>query len=421
MRQRLDRPYVRRDGQLVECDWPTAFAVIAERVHGLAGARIAAIVGDQCDAEAMVALKDLMAAFGSPHVDCRQDGAALDAGNRASYLLNTTIAGLEDADAVLLVGANPRWEAPLVNTRLRKAWLRHGLRAAAIGPQLDLGFDCEALGAGPATLSEIATGSHPFAATLKAAERPALIVGMGALARRDGGAVLALAGAVAATCGLIRDGWNGLNVLQRAAARTGALDLGLVPGTGGRDVAGILAGAAAGEIDVVYLLAADEIDTALLADAFVVYQGHHGDVGAHAADVILPGAAYTEKNGTYVNTEGRVQLARAAVQPPGEAREDWTIIRALSDTLGLGLDYVTLGDVRARLVTVNPSFDAVDQIVTAPWRAPAADGEVTAEPFALPIDNYYMTDPISRASATMAECTREFVATGNAGRTGTDG
>ena len=418
-RQRLDRPYVRRDGKLQAASWDEAFAAIAEKMTGLDGSRMAAIAGDLCDAEAMFALKALMDAKGSPNLDCRQDGAKLPA-SRAGYIMNSGIAGLETADAVLLVGTNPRWEAPLVNTRLRKAWLQGGATIAAVGPQINLTYPCENLGAGPETLQAIADGSHPFAETLKNAERPVVIVGMGALARADGDAVLAAARALAETCNLVRDGWNGFNVLHTAAARVGGLDIGFVPGAGGRDVAGILDGAASGDIELVYLLGADEIDMSRLGDAFVVYQGHHGDAGAHRADVILPGAAYTEKNGTYVNTEGRVQLGRQAVQPPGDAREDWTIIRALAGAVGAGLDYVTLGDVRAAMAAANPVFERVDAFASADWDAFGAAGAMDPAPFESPIANYYMTDPISRASETMAECTREFVA-GGGERTGTDG
>jgi len=419
-RQRLDRPYLRVDGKLREASWDEAFAAIAKQIKATKGERIAAIAGDQCDAEAMIALKDLMGALGSANIDCRQDGAKLPTAPRAAYLLNSTIAGLETADAALLVGTNLRWEAPLVNTRLRKAWMQGNLQAAAIGPDADLTYPVEYLGAGPDTLAAVADGSNAFAAVLKNVERGAIIVGMGALARPDGAAILASARKIADDCGLVGDNWNGFNILHTAAARVGGLDLGFTPGTGGRDVESILSGAIAGDIDMVYLLAADEIDTERLGGAFVVYQGHHGDAGAHRADVILPGAAYTEKNGTYVNTEGRVQLARQAAQPPGDAREDWTIIRALSDAVEGGLSFNTLGDVRARLVEANPLFDRIGEVEPAPWEAFGEPGQMSSEPLASPVSNYYMTCPISRASETMAECSREFVRDGSE-RTGTDG
>ena len=402
-----------------EASWDEAFGAIAAKVKGTSADRVAAIAGDLCDTESMFALQQMMGALGSANIDCRQDGAKI-AGPRGSYVMNTGIAALENADAILLVGTNPRWEAPLVNTRLRKAWLHGGARVGVVGPQTDLSYATEYLGAGPETLSAIADGSHEFASVLKDAERPVVIVGMGALARDDGDAVLGTVRKLVESCNVVRDDWNGFNVLHTAAARVGGLDLGFVPGEGGRSTNAILDGAAAGEVDVVYLLGADEIDTAKLEKAFVVYQGHHGDAGAHCADVILPGLAYTEKNGTYVNTEGRVQLARQAVQPPGDAREDWSIIRALSDVLDAGLDYVTLGDVRTAMSAANPVFDQVDVASIAEWGAFGSDGAMNAAPFESPVTNYYMTDPISRASETMAECTREFV-NANGERTGTDG
>ncbi|MBM3536609.1 MAG: NADH-quinone oxidoreductase subunit G [Alphaproteobacteria bacterium] len=425
-RQRLDRPYVRHDGRLQPVSWQDALVAVGARLRGVQGSRIAAIAGDMADAEAMVALKDLMTALGSPNIDCRQDGAKLEAGNRVSYIFNSTIAGIEQADVLLLVGTNPRWEASIVNARIRKRWLTGKLKVAIIGPQVELTYKADYLGAGPQTLADVASGKHAFAATLKAAKHPMIIVGQGALARSDGSAVLALARQVADGCGLIKDGWNGFNVLHTAAARVGGLDLGFVPGpssqagVGGRDVAGILDGAAKGEIEIVYLLGADEIDTSKLGGAFVIYQGHHGDKGAMRADVVLPGAAYTEKNATYVNTEGRVQQTRLAVFPPGAAREDWKIVRALSETLGKKLPYDTLAQLRQRLAAANPVFGKLDETpAPAAWGAFGTSGAVSAAAFVSPIANYYMTDPISRCSETMAKCSAAAAAP--PGKTGTHG
>jgi NADH-quinone oxidoreductase subunit G len=398
--QRLDRPYLRKRGKLVEATWDEAFGAIEAKLGGIDGKKVAAIAGDQCDAESMVALKDLMAAIGSPNVDCRQDGAKLEAGLRGSYLFNAGIRGIDQADAILLVGTNPRWESPVLNARLRKRYLSGRCAIASVGPAVDLTYPVERLGAGPATLRELADGKIGFAEKLKGAKNPLIIVGMGALAREDGAAVLALARSLA----VVRDDWNGFAVLHTAASRVGGLDLGLVPGEGGRDVAGILAGAQGKEIEVVYLLGADEFDTSKLGKAFVIYQGHHGDAGAHRADVILPGAAYTEKPGTYVNTEGRVQQGFRANFPPGDAREDWAILRALSERLGKTLPYDSLDQVRARLVAVNRSFAALGQQAAGAWGEFGKAGATSDAPFVSPIANYYMTDPISRASRTMAEC-----------------
>ena len=434
LRQRLDKPYVRVDGKLRPASWPEAFALIAEKAAGLKGSEIAALAGDLCDAESMFALKGLMAGLGSPNLDCRQDGAKLDPSVRAGYLFNTTIAGIEQADAILLVGSNPRWEAALVNARIRKRWVAGKLAVGVIGAPVDLGYPTQHLGAGTQTLAEVAAGTHGFSEVLKAAKRPMIVVGMGALARADGAAVLATARAIAETYGMVvapsKDadgndvpGWNGFNVLHTAAARVGGLDVGFVPGARGRDLAGILERAESGKIKLVWLLGADEIDTARLGQAFVVYQGHHGDRGAHRADVILPGAAYTEKDGLYVNTEGRVQRGLRAAFPPGEAREDWKILRAASEALGKQLPYDTLDQLRQALVKACPSFAAIDQVEPASWGAFGTAGELDAAPFASPVENFYMTDPISRASATMAECTETFVVPRRraAARTGTAG
>ncbi len=403
-KRRLDRPFIRRNGKLAEASWPEAFSAIAEKTKGVSGTGIAAIAGDLADAEAMLALKDLMAALGSPHLDCRQDGAALGGGARAGYLFNTTIAGIEQADACLLIGTDPRREAAIINARLRKRWVQGALTVAAIGPALDLSYPVTMLGDGPQVLEQLVAGTHPWFEILKTAKNPMLIVGQGALGRPDGAAILALARQLADAAGLVREGWNGFNVLHTAAARVGGLDLGILPGEGGRDVAGILAGCSDGAIKVVYLLGADEIDMNRLGSAFVVYQGHHGDAGARRADVVLPGAAYTEKDATYVNTEGRIQQTRLAVRPPGDAREDWTILRALSDVLGRRLPYDSLRQLRQRLLTVAPVFAETEKAPQASWGTFGVPGALSPTPFTYPISDFYRTDAISRASPTMEAC-----------------
>jgi len=406
--RRLDRPWIRRAGHLVEAEWPEALDLVADRLRGVPAERIAAIAGDLCDAEAMFALKELLRGLGAASLDCRQDGAMLDPACRAGYLFNTTIAGIERADACLLVGANPRREAPLINARLRKRYMQGGFRVAAIGPALDLTFPVEMLGDGGAALNELARGGHPWAQALRDAKAPMLVLGQGALTRPDGARVLGTARAIAEAFGMVRPDWNGFNVLHRAAARVGGLDLGFVPGAGGRDVAGILEGCRSGAVEALYLLGADELDLTNTGAAFVICQGHHGDRGAARADVVLPGCAYTEKNATYVNTEGRVQLGRRAVFPPGEAREDWAIIRALSGAMGRKLPFDTLSDLRQRMRAAHPSFARIDEIVPAEWGGFGASGAADAAPFVHPIADYYRTDPISRASPTMGQCSEVF-------------
>ncbi len=403
--QRLDRPFIRENGRLRPASWQEAFTAIAGRVRGVPPNRIGAIVGDLAAVEEIFALKLLMQALGSPNLDCRQDGTVLHpAYGRASYLFNATIAGIENADAILIVGANPRIEASLLNVRIRKRWRQAPLPIGLIGERADLTYDHEYLGAGPDTLNELVGGRLGFAETLRAAQRPLIIVGQGALSRPDGLAVLALAARAAQTFGAVAEGWNGFGVLHTAAARVGALDLGFVPGEGGLDAAAM---ARAGSLDVLFNLGADEIDIG--PGAFVIYQGTHGDRGAHRADVILPGAAYTEKSGTYVNTEGRVQMANRASFPPGDAREDWAILRALSDVLGHRLPFDSLAQLRQRLYAAHPHFAAIDQIAPSDGAA-AVDalaklgGTLTAEPFVSPILDFYLTNPVARASRVMAEC-----------------
>lgn len=419
-RQRLDQPYAKVDGKLQPVSWQDAFDAIGSGLRGIDGSKIAAITGDLCDLESMTALKDLMSALGSANTDCRQDGTKLSAGMRSGYLFNTTITGIDDADACLIIGSNPRLEAPIINARLRKRMVAGAFTVGLVGEAVDLTYGYQHLGAGPQTLSEIAAGTHSFSDVLKNAERPMLIVGQGALTRTDGAAVLAAARAIADTTGMVLGDWNGFNVLHTAASRVGGLDIGFVPGNGGKDVAAILEGAASGDVEAVYLLGADEIDTSQLTNAFVVYQGHHGDKGAHVADVILPGAAYTEKEGTYVNTEGRVQRGRRATFPPGDAREDWAIIRALSDVLGKTLPYDDIEGLRGRMEQMAPVLGRLDETDSGDWSDFPISGDMDNAPFASPVANFYMTDSISRASATMAACTEAFGA-GRAEKTGTDG
>jgi NADH-quinone oxidoreductase subunit G len=395
--QRLDRPYVRVDGKLAPATWPQAFAAIAARAKATRPGRIGAIAGDLAAVEEMFALKTLMDRLGVANLDCRQDGARLDPKfGRASYIFNSTIAGIDEADAIMIIGSNPRIEAPVLNARIRKRWLKGNCLIGVVGQKLDLTYPHNYLGAGPDSLAAFA--GHPPARK----ERPMFILGAGALARPDGAAVLSLAAKAALSLGVIKDGWNGFNVLQSAASRVGGLDLDFTPGAGGLDAAA-MAGASA--LDLLFNLGADEI--AIGPGAFVVYIGTHGDRGAQRADVILPGAAYPEKTGIYVNTEGRPQFAERATFPPGDAREDWAIVRALSDALGAKLPFDSLGQLRAALFAAHPHLAGLDEV--APAQADfaglaAQGGALDKAPLITGIGDFYLTNPIARASRTMAEC-----------------
>jgi len=402
--QRLDSPYVREGGRLRAAAWPEAFAAIVAKIKATRPERIGAVCGDLAAAEEIFALKDLLTRLAVRNLDCRQDGAALDPKlGRATYLFNATIAGIERADALLIVGSNPRREAAVLNARIRKRWRLGKFPISVIGERVDLTYPYEYLGAGPETLADVAAGRHDFSAILRDAERPLILIGQGALARPDGAAIAASAAKVATDFGGLKDGWNGYCVLHAAAARAGALDLGFVPGEGGRTAAEM---AKAGAVDVLFLLGADEIEVA--PGAFVIYLGTHGDRGAHRADVILPGAAYPEKSGIYVNTEGRVQIATRASFAPGDAREDWAILRALSDLLGAKLPYDSLAQLRAALFKAHPHLQRTDTIVPADpadiRKLAARGGTADKAPFRAAVSDFYLTNPIARASAVMAEC-----------------
>jgi NADH-quinone oxidoreductase subunit G len=408
--QRLDRPYVRKNGRLAEVSWEEALAEVANHLRGTSPEKIGVIAGDQVDVETMFSVKKLAESYGIKNIDCRADGADISTESRASYLFNTTIAGVEQADACLLIGTNPRWEAPIINARLRKSWLASGLKTASVGAPFEPTFPVEQLGDSPETLKAIADGSHPFAKILEAAEHPMLILGSGVFTRDDAKGVEALARTIAEKYGLIKDEWNGYNVLHRAASRVGGLDIDFVPEKGGKSTREILAGAEKGDIEMLYLLGADDIDAKQINNkTFVVYQGHHGDAGAHRADVILPGAAYTEKNATFVNTEGRVQRTRLAVFAPGEAKQDWKIIAELAAFADKPMPYGALSELRAAIESAVPHLANVDEVTPAEWNATGANAPVSNEPFKAAIANYYLTDPISRASSTMAKCVSDIL------------
>ena len=413
--QRLDTPYVRENGRLRAATWNEAFAAIAAKMNGVRPDRVGAIAGDLAAVEEMFALKDLMRRLGVRNIDARQDGSMLDPRwGRATYLFNATIAGIEDADALLIVGSNPRKEASLVNARIRKRWRAGQFPIGMIGERADLTYPVQYLGAGAETLAEVAAGKHDFSKILRDAKKPIVLLGQGIFERTDGPSVASLAARMALELGVVKDGWNGFCVLHTAASRVGALDIGFVPGDGGHAAPDMVA---ANALDVLFLLGADEID--VTPGAFVVYIGTHGDAGAHRADVILPGAAYPEKSGIYLNTEGRVQMAARACFPPGDAREDWAIVRALSDVLDHRLPYDSLAQLRQALFKVHPHMMRIDAIESAD----AADIRRLAEighkpdktPFHSNVDDFYFTNPIARASAVMAECSA--IAEGHATRT----
>jgi NADH-quinone oxidoreductase subunit G len=391
LRRRLDRPWVRREGRLQPATWNEAFEVIAARLAGAGADEIAAIAGDLQDLESIYAAQALLRQYGSTLHECRQDGSDHDVSSPAAYRFASTIAGIETASAILLIGTNPRWEAPLVNTRIRKA-VKAGARVFRIGEPVDLTYPVTDLGN---DLGLIGNLPREGVDGLRGREGAAVIVGMG---------TLRASGAYEATRALTR--WLGAsyNILHTAASRVGALDLGFTTPGGVDSVR-----ARAGALKAVFLLGADEIDLSAFADTFTVYVGTHGDNGVRAADVILPAAAYTEKHGTYVNMEGRVQLSERAVDPPGEARADWTIFRALSDVLGRRLPFDDLGQIRAAIGAEHPHLVVPGLTLFDPLPIPTGPGPSLSGPISYPIQDFYLTNPIARASPTLQRCSAEIL------------
>ena len=409
LRQRLDRPYMRKgDGRLHEASWEEAFAAIKSKTTK--AKQSGAIAGDQCDAESMFALKSLMQALGSSNIDCRQDGSVLGGKGRGGYVFNSSFNGLEDTDFILLIGANPRHEAAVMNARIRRRWLDDGLEVARIGTPVDLTYPVAELGDDASILTEIAAGDHPVSRKLKRAKKPMLIIGAGACNRDDSKAILNAASMIATEFGVVDGAWNGFNVLHTAAGRVGGLDMGFIPDSKGMDTKAMLKAAKSGQLDMLYLLAADEMDlNGIDASCFVIYQGSHGDAGARIADVILPGAAWCEKDALFVNTEGRVQHAQRATFPPGDAREDWAIIRALSAVLGKTLGFDNHDELREALYTAIPGFADQGGVAINAFKPQGRKGTITSTPLQHAIGpgsgrSFYMTCPTSRHSTTMAAC-----------------
>ena len=390
-RRRLDKPWVRENGKLVAATWDEVFAVIAS---ARPGASIAAVAGDMVDCETMFAAKKLVGALGSTLLEGRQTGLDYDCSNLAAVNFNTTFAGIETADAILIVGSMVRWEAPLVNVRLRKA-AKRGAKVFIVGPHWETTFGAEFLGVDIGVLGDL---PEHVSEAMAAAARPAVIVGGGGLAKGALAPLLALG----AGWHLVRDDWNGFNVLHMAASRMGGLMLGYAQKAGIKDIA-------VAAPKVVLALGADEVDWSAFGDSLKVYIGHHGDKGAHAADVILPGAAWTEKAGTYVNTEGRVQFAEKAVFAPGDAREDWTILRALADALGVSVGFDTFEQLRAAMIAQVPALGVEGLANYGALPKAKKTAKAKSAQIGYPIKDFYLTNPICRASPTMQRCSAELL------------
>lgn len=401
-RQRIDKAYIRKGSSLVETDIANAIDVFAKKLKDSAD-KIGFIAGDLINVEAMYAAKKLAESLGINNLDCRQDGALIDnKAGRSGYIFNSTISGIEDADQILIIGSNPRLEAPVLNARIRKAWLAGNLQnIGLIGPNYDLTYPYEDLGNGTKILEDMAKGKGDFFKAFKDAERPMIIIGMGAFARQDGDKVAKLIAEIGLKAKIVKDGWNGWNVLHNSAARVGGMDIGFLPKEGGLNTHEIIE-----KCDTIVLLGADEVE--IPAGKFVIYIGSHGDKGAHCADLVLPAPAYTEKDGIYVNTEGRVQYGFAATAPKGDAKEEWAIFRAVSSQIGKVLPFDNLVQLREKLKEEFPIFKSNDGEIAPSeefdLRFIGEAGLTTLEIFMPQIEDYYLTNAIARSSLIMAKC-----------------
>ena len=406
--QRLDHPYVRNSqGALIKTTWDNAFKIIADNLSKNNAKSIAALAGDCVDVESTYALKLLMDKIGSENLDCRIDGAAIGDGSRSGYIFNSGFVGIEESDALLIVGSNPRFEAAVLNARIRKRYLAGNYKIALIGEKNDLSYPYDHIGESSLDIDKILDKKHPVFNSLLKSENPMIIIGMGALIQKDGFEIMYKLRELAEKTGVVKKGWNGFNILHYAAGRTGALDVGFLPGKKGLGAKDICEASERGVIDFVWLLGVDNHLVSKLKNSFVVYQGHHGDLGANIADVILPGAAYTEKSSIYVNSEGRPQLAKQAVYPPGNAKEDWKIIRAFSDVIDKKLPFDDLNSLRNKIFEEFPHLSKIDTIKNNRWSKFGNKGKLTDSKISSIIDNFYMTCPISRSSQTMAACINE--------------
>ncbi len=410
--QRLDVPYIKEGGKLVNSSWDQAITTVAKRMISVSGNEIAAIAGTTSSCEPMFLLKKLLARAGSNIVDANQFGYSIDTTSRSNYLFNTTIANIEKADFCLLVGANPRQTAPVLNARIGKMVRNGQMKVSRIGQMDDQTYPISELGDSLSVLEEILSGKSDVLKALKGAKYPMIIVGDAALVRSDGFAALSLVHEIAKKHNIVRDNWNGINILHNHASMVGALDIGFIYGKDGDGTAKILEMTKTGRVKILYLLGADDLDISKISkDCFVVYQGHHGDVAAARADVILPEAAYTEQDGIFVNLEGLPQYARAAVAPVGQAKESWDIISCLSKNLNIDLGINSLADVRKLMAKENAVFANIDKIIRADFVQFKSSTNLTAKPLTKVKFNYYMSDQISRSSVTMARCTKAAITT----------
>ncbi len=402
--QRLDRPFIRTNGRLEETNWDTAISEVSKRIQETIPNNIISLSGNQVDVETLTATKIFFDLIGSQNYESRLDNAKIDPKVRSSYIFNSGISNIENCDSILLVGTNPRWEASILNARIRKQYLNNDIPIALIGNKKNLTYDYEYLGNSLKILENLYNDKINFSEKLKKSKKPMIIIGLSAISRKDGEAVLSLCRKIALKYNIVQDDWNGFNILNTNISKVGALDIGFYNNKFSNNTFRKIEEICSQKKSITFLLAVDEINTDILKESFVIYVGHHGDIGAQRADIILPSPAYTEKNSTFVNLEGRVMKSQKCHQPLGESKEEWKIFRKLSDKLSFNMPFNNIYELRQEMSKINPIFNQLNILHNNEFKDFGKSGEILDEPILDLIKNFYMTDAISRASKTMSEC-----------------
>ena len=402
--QRLDRPFIRTNGRLEETNWDTAISEVSKKIQETIPNNIISLSGNQVDVETLTATRIFFDLMGSQNYESRLDNAKIDPKVRSSYIFNSGISNIENCDSILLVGTNPRWEASILNARIRKQYLNNDIAIALIGNKKNLTYDYEYLGNSLKILENLYNDKINFSEKLKKSKKPMIIIGLSAISRKDGEAVLSLCRKIALKYNIVQDDWNGFNILNTNISKVGALDIGFYNNKFSNNTFRKIEEICSQKKSITFLLAVDEINTDILKESFVIYVGHHGDIGAQRADIILPSPAYTEKNSTFVNLEGRVMKSQKCHQPLGEAKEEWKIFRKLSDKLSFNMPFNNIYELRQEMSKINPIFNQLNILHNNEFKDFGKSGEILDEPILDLIKNFYMTDAISRASKTMSEC-----------------
>lgn len=400
--QRIDKPYLKENGKFKEISWEKAINVVCQKLKGSKPDELASISGDLCSIESIYSLKKLMDSLGSQNIECRQDGSRIS-GERERWLFNTKFSGIDESDGCLLIGTNPRFEAALINSRLLRKSKENDYSIGLLGKENDLNYDYDFLGDDPSIIKELIDGTHVFCSKLESMSRPIMIIGQGAIIGDSGEDFLNLTIKLANKYNFLSSNWNGFNVLHNAASRPGAMEIGFLPGPEGRNLDQIIEGCNNGQISTLFLLGADEVFLNEDSNCFVIYQGHHGDNGAHQADLVLPSPSFNEQNGLFINTEGRVQESVRATFPVGSAKEDWEIISIIAKEMNLDFQINNFDELRDEIFSLFPELSNIDNCISSDNPKVQEFNEIEEHKFYNTIESFWLTNSITRSSKILCD------------------